>query len=152
MLIRKAWVYIFLIANQLLWSCVVLAYDANNGYLLGKWPLLVSYEESECMLIDDDRTAILPSVWADGQSIYSKMILFNTGGKIFVNPEINENRDTLTFHIETANKKGVVVGYNCFVRVDLHVKAARDKYKKFYVVTDKTVFYELEIKYKKARK
>jgi len=146
----KIGICFFLIVTQPLLN--VAFSSESSGYLLGKWPLLVSYKESECFSIDDDRAAILPSAWAEGQSIYSKMILFNTGGKIFVNPEISENQDSLTFHIETANKKDVVVGYNCFVRVDLHIKAALNKYKKFYVVTDKTVFYELELSYKKRQK
>lgn len=128
----------FLLSNS------VMANDFSS-YQLGKWPLIANYYESGCLLIDDDRIAVFPNTIIDGLSINAKLTLFNTGGKIFVNPEITEHQNSLTFSLETANKRGEVAGHFCYVRVDLVIKAEVEKFNKLYVVIDKTVIYELDI-------
>jgi|GEM_PF-2558656 len=127
---------------------LVISFASANEFSssqLGNWPLLSNYSESECLIIDDERIAITPSALMDGQTIYSQMVFSNSGGKVFVNPEITKGRDSLTFSIETANRRGSVAGYYCYLRIDIEVKAESNKYKKLYVVVDKTVLYELNV-------
>jgi len=117
----------------------------KNGFEIHQWPLISKYEESECLMIDDEQIAISPSAYQQGHIISAKLTFFNTGGKIFVNPEINQDLDTLTFSLETANRGEDVSGAYCYLRVNLELKANSNTYSKLYVLVDKTVFYQIKI-------
>ncbi|TQV85306.1 hypothetical protein [Aliikangiella coralliicola] len=112
---------------------------------LGKWPLLVRYDESQCLDVEDDRLNILPYAIAEKNAIHSIFTLSNFGGKVFINPQVNRGWRSITFSVDSAFNRVSESGLSCYQSFDISIKAWPEKYKKLYVVVDKTVRYEILI-------
>jgi len=122
----------------------VLSNELGN-HPLGKWPLLSSYIDSECLDVDDDRLDFVPHAVARKQTVSSRFALGSYGGKFFINPEIHKGWKSLSFSIDTARNRVMESGVSCFQVMEIEVKAWAKKYDKLYIIVDKAVRYEIPI-------
>lgn len=120
-------------------------FKSAGKYPLGKWPLLASYKDSECLDVDDDKLDFMPFAAGRKHSVKSRFALASFGGKLFVNPQVHKGWQSISFSIDTATQRVVESGVSCFQVMDIEIKAWPKKYKKLYIVVDKAVRYEIPI-------
>lgn len=141
--------YVFLISSLffLIFSSVpeLLARE-NTQYVLGTWPLLAKYTDTDCLDIDDDRLDFIPSAISRKDTIHSKFALASYGGKIFINPEIHKGWNSISFSIESATTRVEESGLSCFQVMEIEIKAWPKKHRTLYIVQDKVVRYEIPIR------